>query len=249
MERDERLLPLPNMGDLQPAIQDQEYPTRYPTSYDDGGGEKKSLQEYLHVIYKRLPIILAITILATAAAAFYMYRLPSQYSARTSLIIEAKKPKIQQISINLRNDRNYNNTQLKLLQNRDLMYQVVLKNGLYKNLDLFKNQNKGLVSTFKSIFSGKKQNPNEGDSLSVVANDLGSDESEEISLTAEEKQRAEMYAGMLSGKVQVAQDKGTNIVNITVNGYNPKLITVVANGLQLNSSHKIVNERLEKRKI
>ena len=111
MERDERLLPLPNIGELQPVRQDQEYPTNYPPPYEDSFAEKRSIQEYVHIVYKRLPIILAMTILATAVTAFYMYRQPSVYSASTSMIIEARKPKPSQtVNIRFGNDFKYYNT-------------------------------------------------------------------------------------------------------------------------------------------
>ena len=84
MERDERLLPLPNIGELQTTNRENEYPSSYSPPYDDTFTDKRSIQEYLHVVYKRLPLILAITILATAVTAFYMYRMPSMYSTSNS---------------------------------------------------------------------------------------------------------------------------------------------------------------------
>ncbi len=72
MEKDERLLPLPNVGDLQPAGQNE--PTNYAPFYDEEFDNKRSFQEYFNVVYKRLPVILAMTLLTTAVVAFYMYR-------------------------------------------------------------------------------------------------------------------------------------------------------------------------------
>ena len=231
MERDERLLPLPNIGDLQPGIQDPEYPAKYPASYDNLGDDKRSIQEYLHVVYKRLPLILALTILVTAASAFYMYRLPSIYRASTSLIIEPKKQKLTQVSINLGNDFKYYNTQLKLLRNRDLMHNVVLDTGLYKNPNLFNNQNKGIIATAKSIFSGRAAKSEENDSLSIVTDDIDGENPEVSSLTPDEKRRAEMYSGRLLGGITVTQEPKTNIVNISVTNHNPRLAAILANGI------------------
>ncbi len=123
MEKDERLLPLPNAGELQLTHQDAA--ASYSPFYDeDGFREARSIREYFLVVYKRLPLILALTILATAATAFYMYRLPSIYEAQTTMIIEPPKPKAQSrdaININFGNDPSYYNTQLRLLQSSDLM--------------------------------------------------------------------------------------------------------------------------------
>ncbi|MDQ3712232.1 MAG: hypothetical protein M3388_08450, partial [Acidobacteriota bacterium] len=84
MEKDERLLPLPNVNNLQTA--NQEEPTQYSPIYEDEFDAKRSLREYFNVVYKRLPIILALTILTTAVVAFYMYRQPSIYEAKTEMI-------------------------------------------------------------------------------------------------------------------------------------------------------------------
>ena len=109
MDQDQRLTPLPKSLDLR--AQRNEYPTSYGGFYDDEVSEgRRSLQQYFAVVKKRLPIILALTTLATAAVAFYMYKMPSQYSATTEMVIEPRKPKVQSkdsININFGNDANY----------------------------------------------------------------------------------------------------------------------------------------------
>jgi uncharacterized protein involved in exopolysaccharide biosynthesis len=129
MEQDERLLPLPKTEVLQTNNNNHEYPPAYSPFYDEETFEsKRSVREYLNVVYKRLPLILALMILTTAVVALYMYRQPSMYMAVTEMIIEPRKPKPQakdSININFSNDQNYYNTQLKLLQNPELMRDVV----------------------------------------------------------------------------------------------------------------------------
>lgn len=224
MKRDERLLPLPNVGDLPSALDEREY----TSSYDDFGSERKPLREYIHVVYKRLPLILAVTILATVVSAFYMYRLPSVYSASASLIIEPRKPKLTQtVNINFGNDFKYYNTQLRLLKHRDLMYDIVLKNGLYKDSNLFMTQKKGILQTIKSILFSREEESEEADLLTVVNSD--NKKTEEISLTPEEKRRAEIYSSILSGTVTTSQVKNTNIVNVSVTEYDPMLTALLAN--------------------
>src|SRR5262245_37462363 len=94
MENDQRLTPLPKSADLH-VSHHHEYPS-YSSFYDDEAIEnKRSVRQYFAIIYKRLPIILALSILVTAGAAFFMYRQPSMYEAQTTMIIEARKPKIQ----------------------------------------------------------------------------------------------------------------------------------------------------------
>src|SRR5688572_3981761 len=91
MEKDERLLPLPATKDLEFTKQDlsKDYSPFYDESTFD---ERRSIREYFNIIYKRLPIIITLTVLVTAAVAFYMYRQPSVYQAQTAMIIEPRKP-------------------------------------------------------------------------------------------------------------------------------------------------------------
>src|SRR6186713_941774 len=141
MENDQRLTPLPVASDLQSAHID--YSPGYAAGYDGALDNKRSIRQYFNIVYKRLPIILAITILVTAAAAFYSYRQPSIYQAKTELIIEPRKPQVTQkdaININFGDDQKYYNTQLQLLQNPDLMKRVVVALGLHREANLFTEQ-------------------------------------------------------------------------------------------------------------
>jgi polysaccharide biosynthesis transport protein len=233
MERDERLLPLPKIHDLQLTHQDTA--TTYSPIYDDDTvTEGRSIREYFLVVYKRLPLILAMTILATAATAFYMYRLPSIYEAQTTLIIEPPKPKIQSketININFGNDINYYNTQLRLLQNPELMKKVVIHLGLHKDPNLFSQQNKGLISSLRSMLSGDKS-AEDKDSLPVLTETSVSTAANNFeTLSEEEKRRTELYASILVGSLTVDQTAGTNLVNIKVQNYNPEIIARVADAV------------------
>ena len=232
MENDQRLTPLPVAGDLHTAHHD--YAPAYSSFYDDETFEsKRSIRQYLNIIYKRLPLILALTILVTAAAAFYMYRQPSQYQATTEMVIEPRKPKVQSkdsININFGNDANYYQTQLQLLQSPDLMKDVVIDLGLYRDPNLAGNSSQGLISGLRSIFSGGKKPEDKENSLPVIAdNQAGSNE--DVKLTPEQNERAEAYAGQLSGGLKVDQVERTNIVHITVTNTNPDIAAKVADGV------------------
>ena len=216
MENDQRLTPLPTHTDLQAGS--HEYPGGYSSFYDDDAFDgKRSLKHYFNIVYKRLPIILALTVIATAAAALYMYRLPSQYKATTQMIIEPRKPKVQSkdsININFGNDVNYYNTQLRLLQSPDLMKNVVIRLGLYREPNLLNNTNPGILGGLKSIFSSEKPSA-ATNSLPVLA-DSGAAEPASIQLTPEENARAERYAAYFAGSLSVEQQTQTNLVSVTI---------------------------------
>lgn len=231
MEKDERLLPLPNAAEIQTANHD--YPPVYSPFYDDEAFEnKRSIREYFNVVYKRLPLILALTILTTAVAALYMYRQPSIFQAQADMIIEPRKPKAQQkeaININFGNDVNYYNTQLQLLQNADLMRSVVIRLGLHREPNLFNNQNRGFLSSIRSMFSGNEKNSGKETSLPVLTTNPSDPNSSQLEpLTVEEKQRAEIYAAKLLGELSVVPVEDTNIVNLRIASPDPGLSARVA---------------------
>ena len=228
MENDQRLTPLPKTADLHAG--QHEY-SNYSNFYDDEAFEsKRSIQQYFNVIYKRLPIILALTVLITAAAAFYMYRLPSQYEATTAMIIEPRKPKIQakdSININFGDDINYYNTQLKLLQNPDLMKEVVIRLGLYRDPNLFNGEDRGFLGGLRSLVSGTQKAGEKENSLPVIS-DTDAASGTRAPLTPEETARTEAYASILLAGLKVEQVERTNIVNVTLQGNNPELIAKVS---------------------
>lgn len=231
MEKDERLLPLPTPKDVQ--LSTHEYPAAYSPIYEEEGfAEQRSLREYFNVVYKRLPMILALAILVTSVVAFYMYRQPSVYESYAVMIIEPPKPKVTSkdaININFGNDANYTNTQLRLLQNPDLMRDVVVRLGLHRDANLFANQNKGVTATFKSLFADDKAKTEKESSLPLLTeNPDNTTTGEQIALTPEERVRAELYAGTFLGGLRVEPVERTNLVNIHVQSTNPELASKVA---------------------
>lgn len=237
MDKDQRLTPLPGANTSSPAgglqTVNQEYPAGYGAYYEgETFGESRSLRQHFNVVYKRLPIILALTLLTTVVAAFYMYRQPLIYLAQTEMLIEPRKPKVQSkdsININFSNDINYNNTQLQLLQNPELMKNVVINLGLHRQPNLFNNQNRGVLSVFRSIFSSEPTAEDKSNSLPVVTETAGAaGDASQIALTSEEKARAENYAAVFLGGLAVEPVERTNLVNITVKSTNAELAAKVS---------------------
>lgn len=231
MEEDQRLTPLPKTAGLREIPGD--YPPAYAPYYDDEGMEgRRSIRQYADVVYKRLPWIIVLTLLVTAASAFYMYRLPPEYSATTQMLIEPRRPKAtakDSININFGVDANYYNTQLKLLQNTELMHKVVVNLGIYREPDLFSGQTRGITSIFRSVLSTDKED-SKSNGIAVISetDDSGSDP-KTVALTPEEEKRAQDYANYLAGRLIVNQRERTNLVDVTMTGNNPNIIAKVAN--------------------
>ncbi|MCC7306169.1 MAG: polysaccharide biosynthesis tyrosine autokinase [Acidobacteria bacterium] len=230
MDQDQRLTPLPKAAVMREVP--HEYPPAYTSYYDDEGGEgRRSIKQYIDVVYKRLPWIIALTLVVTAGAALYMYKLPAEYEATTQMLIEPRRPKVTSkdaININFGQDANYYNTQLKLLQNAELMHDVVVDLGLYREPDLFGEETRGIGSAFRSIFSSDKSKA-EGTATLPVITENAADETAKPALTAEEDKRATQYAGRLLGGLTVTQRERTNLVDVSVKTLDPKLAASVAN--------------------
>jgi succinoglycan biosynthesis transport protein ExoP len=232
MENDQRLTPLPaSVAEIQTG--GQSVPSAYSVYYDDESLEgKRSVRQYFNIVYKRLPIILAITLIVTSAVALYMYKQPHIYSATTQMIIEPPKPKVtdkESININFGGDANYTNTQLQLLRSPELMKDVVIELGKYREPDLFGDQGHGLLSSIRSIISGDRSTASKTNALPIVDNvpGDGTDVSKPV-LTPEEEARANNYAGVLNGHLSVDPVERTNIVAISIQSEKPELAAQVA---------------------
>jgi polysaccharide biosynthesis transport protein len=234
MERDERLLPLPKTTSIQ-VTASQETPVNYSPVYDEENfDEKRSIREYFNIVYKRLPVILALAILTTVITALYMYRQPSIYQASTQMLIEPPKPKQLQktgFNINFGNDPKYLDTQLRLLQNPELMEKVVKRLELYKNPNLLNSENKGIGFMFRSLFSSAKPAAKESSLPILVENSDQTEQNQEVQLSPEEKALVEQYKGHLLGGLNVSPVEKTNLVNVTITSTNPDLAAKAANML------------------
>lgn len=247
MENDQRLTPLP-IGvktDIQPTHFDVNASGYAPSSYDAIEG-KRSIWQYVNVVYKRLPIILAIAVVVTAAAAIYSYRMQSIYQATSQMTIEPRKPastkKDASVNINFGDDRTYYNTQLKLMTNADLMRRVVISLGLHRDPSLVTSNNSGLLNGLRSLFAGGQKSAETDNSLPVIS-DADVAKAKDVQLSPEEKNRADILAGrFIAVPAQIAQ---TNIVEITVQDTDPVLAAKVADRVALLFKQEDEDRELE----
>lgn len=233
MEQDQRLTPLPKTAELRPA--NPGYASAYPSFYDDESIDGKiSIRQYLDVVYKRLPLILALVILVTAATAFYMFRQPDEFRATTQMLIEPRRPKMtskDSININFGQDANYYNTQLQLLRGPELMKDVVIKTGLYREPDAFGNPSRGIFSIFQSIFSSGTSDSEKSNTLPTITDVDASNTKDPIALSPEEEKRVAQYTSILMRGLNVDQMEKTNLVNVSVMSTSPVLAARVSTEL------------------
>ena len=231
MEQDQRLTPLPRGLEInQPQ---GEYPPAYSSFYDDAGlATRRNIRQYINVVYKRLPIIIAIAAIVTAAAAFYSFRQPSIYAASAELLIEPRKaPATAKDAININvggDETTYYNTQLQLLQNPDLMKKVVIALGFQREPNLLGDDKKGFVATIRSMFGGEPRPTAPVGSMPVLAETKNGEDTQKVQLSPEENERAERYASAFSGGLRVDQTERTSLFTIRVQHTNPVLAAKVA---------------------
>ncbi|MEP6945110.1 MAG: polysaccharide biosynthesis tyrosine autokinase [Acidobacteriota bacterium] len=234
MEKDQRLTPLPRSVELQTAS--PEFSSGYAGYYDDESlASKRSLRQYFNVVYKRLPMILAVVIIVTVAVSLYSFRQPSLFLATSQLIIEPRKPQVTQkeaININFGDDANYYNTQLQLLRSPDLMKKAVVALGLHRDAHLLGDQSKGIFATIKDIFSNSDKKTDAENSLPILSESSPEAPApDSIQLTPQEDELAAKYVATLTPDLKVERTENTNIVNISVSSTNPALSAKVADKL------------------
>jgi capsular exopolysaccharide synthesis family protein len=241
MSEDNRLLPIasPPAGEPRALVREPSGPGAYINAYGTGAygeAEQNYLREYLRVILKRKWIILSIALIVTTAAALYMFRIPSIYLSEATLVIENRNPSLIQsqqdkVTINLGDDPTYWNTQLKLLQNPELMRQVAREMGLQNNPEFARDQaGPGLTTALRDLFGRKKADaPKPTSTLPVVTDGQLGDPNAEPKLTPEQQQRIEAYAALIAGNLAVEPIEGTNLVTIKFTHTNPEMAMRVAN--------------------
>lgn len=230
MEQDQRLTPLPKGVEHLRTTAPASYPPAYSSYFDDESLEGKiSIRQYLNVVYKRLPLILALAILVTAAAAFYMYRQPDQYQASTQIIIEPRRPKMtskDSININFGQDANYLQTQLQILRGAELRKAAVIDLGLHRQARLFEPENRGIGDILRSLFSSEKKPESDATSLPIISETGQTNGGHPAELTPDEETKANSIASRFS--VEVEQVERTNIVNLSVRTVERELAPQVA---------------------
>jgi capsular exopolysaccharide synthesis family protein len=236
MQEDQRLTPAPRTAEHLSQHRPEEI-SGYAPYYDEDSLEgQRSIRQYIDIVKKRLPMILALTLVATTAAAFYMFSLPSRYSAQTTLVIEPRKPKVaskDSININFGVDQNYYQTQLQLLQSPELMQKVVTELGIYDQPGILGKGRLGVGDMFRSLFSSQPEKTETVRTLPVITadtiNPAAAAPKAAPELTPEQQARISMYAGILRGGMSVTQRERTNLVDISVTSDNPEISAAAAN--------------------
>jgi capsular exopolysaccharide synthesis family protein len=225
--QDNRLLPPPTNLDRplhELARPSQPAPQAYTLR------EQSDLRDYLNIILKRKWLILSLIVIVTTLSALYMFSAPSIYEAETTIQIEPKRQSIlrsKDIVLNAPGDPAYWNTQLKLLENPELMRQVALRLDLPNNAEFLGGQKEtGIVATLRRLF-GRTQ-PSQNKAEPVVPINAEALPTGLENLTPEQIAKLEPYEGALRGGLTVEPITTTNLVTLKFRHTSPAVAQKVA---------------------
>jgi succinoglycan biosynthesis transport protein ExoP len=207
MPHDQRLVPTPNELDNSFSDISQRMPVVEPISR-----EQPNLREYLDALLKRKWLIAGIVITTTLLVALHMYRLPSIYQAETTIRIEPKNESFlrsKDIVINTGNDPAYRQTQLRLLENPQLMRQLALTLDLQHDPRFLGQASSITTKTLVPPVTGT--NP--------------------ASLTVEQRAQLAPYVNALLANLSFEPVAGTNLVNIRFQHTDPAIAMKVTDTL------------------
>jgi capsular exopolysaccharide synthesis family protein len=173
-------------------------------------------------------------VIVTVLSALYMFSLPSIYEAETTIQIEPKKQSILQtkdVTINAPTDPAYWNTQLKLLENPELMRQVALRLDLPNNPDFFGGQKSiGIIPTIRRLF-GREAAPPPNNQPAIVPVYSETLPTGEEKLTPSQLAKLEPYEGALRGGLSIEPIIRTNLVTLKFKHTNPAVAQKVADAI------------------
>lgn len=229
--QDNRLLPSP--VSLERPLHDLARPSQpAPQAYTLN--EQSGLRDYFNIISKRKWLIISLVIIITVLSALYMFSLPSVYEAETTIQIEPKKQSILQtkdVTINAPTDPAYWNTQLRLLENPELMRQVALRLDLPNNAEFFGGQKStGILVTLRRLF-GREPAPQPNKQAAIVPVNADALPTGAENLTPEQIAKLEPYEGALRGGLTVEPILRTNLVTLRFRHTNPAVAQKVADAI------------------
>ena len=233
MSQDNRLMPLTTAPEaLDRPLRELTQPAPVAASSTQ---EPAHLREYLAVVLKRKWLILSLMVVVTSLVAIQMYRLPSEYEARTQIQIEQKRGSVLQTGrggdlVIRSNDPNYWNTQLQKLKTQKLARQVILRLDLQNNPSfLGGNRGTGIIAGLRRIIMREKSKdaqPKPGEGAVPVLSDaeLSADQ-----LTPEQARKLEPFEDALAENLTIDPVERTNLVNIHFRHTDPETAAKVAN--------------------
>ncbi|MGA1865320.1 MAG: GumC family protein [bacterium] len=185
----------------------------YPVSSGSGPRKEIHLRDYWRIISKRRWTVITVFIIILLTTIIVTLRKTPIYRATIKLQIDSENPNVISIDevMNVSpSDRDYNQTQYKLLQSRKLAKAVIEELKLDENPEFFSEAAWGQspLNPIRILFSvfGKGSNPEEEDAAKM--------------------------SGLINAfleRLKVEPERNTRLVNVSFTGEDPEIITRIAN--------------------
>ena len=196
-------------------------------------GKERELREHLSLLLKRKWLVLTIVVLATTTFSLYYLSLPSLYEASATLQLDSKEYVYMEDSkgtvLRAYNNFEYQNTQVQLLTNPQLVRQVILKLDLVHNPAFVKSlENVDFFSRLrKRLVPGKGA----GQPLIAQRGDSGTVKTNVNELSPAETSQLEPYVGGILAGLRVQPQPKTSLVTVSMTNTDPQLATEIVDTL------------------
>jgi len=204
----------------------------YATPHNLPPRRERELREYTSIVLKRKWLVLSTVLIATTAAALYSLRLPPIYESSATLQLDAKEYVYMEDSRGtvLRSYSNYDyqNTQIRLISNPQLIRQVILTLDLEHNPSFLRPPEKtSFLTTLREAF-GKDSVKAPGLPRTPVAVTVEKSVNE---LSQARVSQLEPYVATVLAGLSVQPIKQTNLVEVSMTHADPQLAMQIVDTL------------------
>jgi len=188
--------------------------------------KERGLVEYLSIVLKRKWLILTIIVVSTTGSALYALSLPSIYEATTTLQLDTRElVYAADNTIQRENNYDYQNTQIRLLSNPELVRKVVAQLNLDRNPAILNSpDDDNWLARFRAIFrkpassaaeksTAPRTSPNVNERTQARMNEL------------------EPYVAVVLSGLKVQPVAGTSLVTVSMTHTDPRLATAIVDAL------------------
>ena len=198
--------------------------------YEYSPEEEIHLRDYWRVISKRRWTVITVFVIVLITTTISTFRMVPIYQATTKIQIDRENPnviKIEEVMNLSPSDRDYNQTQFKLLQSRNLARMVIERLHLDKSPEFVspeEEETSGFLKALhpKTIIS----------SITSFLKSLFQTEKSEKALLSpdpDEEEEAKMFSmvNAFLGRLKVEPERNTRLVNVSFSGKHPKIVTKI----------------------
>ncbi len=193
---------------------------------------QKDLRYYFAILLKRKWLILSVVLVATSVVELYVFSLPSVYESSATLQLGSKEYTFMQDSkgtiLHSYDNYDYQNTQISLLSNPQLMRQVVLKLDLeHDPAFILEPERTNVFSRIRKAITTKNAPAPQAVSVpAVVEGENNSNDLSQAGIT-----HLEPYVNALEANLRVQPKEGTSLVTVSIRHTNPAIARQVVDTL------------------